>query len=169
MSDVYTRPQITIHWVIVGLVAAQFLTAEAMETFFDAAEKAKALAGFPTDPTAMAHAIGGSIVALLTLLRLGLRLTCDAPPAPVSLAPILKLASRITHYSFYVLLIALPMTGAAALYLTPEAGDVHVVLKTVLVVFVLAHVAGALVHAFVLKDGIIRRMIPWARPMKTPQ
>jgi cytochrome b561 len=147
--------------VIVGLVVAQFLTADAMESYFAAAEKSNVLAGFPTNPTAIAHAVGGSIIVLLMLLRLGLRLTFGAPPAPASLALALKLASRMTHYFFYILLIALPVTGAAALYLSPEAGDIHVVLKSVLIVFVLAHVAGALVHAFVLKDGVIRRMIPW--------
>ncbi len=98
---IYTKPQITIHWVIVGLVVAQFLTADAMETFFDAAEKSNVLAGFPTNPTAIAHAVGGSIIVLLMLLRLGLRLTFGAPPAPASLAPVAQ--ARLTYYPLLVL------------------------------------------------------------------
>ena len=136
------------------------LTAEAMEEFFDKAEDAGVLAGFPTDPVAMAHALGGGTILILMLVRLGLRLAYGAPPPPASLTPALQLASRVTHYAFYVLLIALPARGMTALYLNSEAGDVHVFLKTVLLIFILAHLVGALAHAFVFKDGVVRRMLP---------
>ena len=159
-TDTYTTPQVILHWLIVGLVAAQFLTAEAMEEFFDKAEDAGVLAGFPTDPVAMAHALGGGTILILMLVRLGLRSAYGAPPPPESLTPALQFASRATHYTFYVLLIALPATGMTALYLNAGAGRLHVILKTVLLVFILAHVAGALAHAFVFKDGVVRRMLP---------
>ena len=102
-----------------------------MEEFFDKAEDAGVLAGFPTDPVAMAHALGGGTILVLMLVRLGLRLAYGAPPPPASLTPVLQLASRVTHYAFYVLLIALPATGMTALYLNSEAGDVHVFLDSV--------------------------------------
>jgi len=156
----YTKPQIALHWLIVVLVGAQFLTAEAMQQFFEKAEDAGVLAGFPTNPIAVAHAGGGGAILLLMLMRLGLRLAYGAPPAPHSLTPILRLASRATHYAFYVVLVALPATGMAALYITPEAGDLHVLLRAVLLVLIVAHVAGALTHAFVFKDGVVRRMLP---------
>jgi len=159
-TDAYTKPQITLHWLIVVLVGAQFLTAEAMKQFFEKAEDAGVLAGFPTDPIAMAHAGGGGAILVLMLIRLGLRLTYGAPPAPQSLTPALKLASRATHYTFYIVLVALPATGMAALYITPQAGDVHFLLKTVLLILIAAHVAGALAHAFIFKDGVVRRMLP---------
>jgi cytochrome b561 len=158
----YTRPQVLLHWLIVVLVAAQFLTADAMEDFFDKAEDAGALAGFPAgDAGAMAHALGGSTILVLMLIRFGLRLAHGAPPPPASLSPMLQFAARATHYIFYVLLIALPLTGATALYVNSEAGDVHGLLKTVLLLFILAHVAGALTHAFVFRDGVVRRMLSW--------
>lgn len=98
VADTYTRPQIALHWVIVGLVAAQFLTADAMEAFFDKAEKAGALAGFPTNTVAIAHAVGGSAILILMLVRLGVRLAYGAPRPPQKLTPVLQLASRIAHY-----------------------------------------------------------------------
>ena len=54
----------------------------------------------------------------------------------------------------------MPATGMAALYITPEAGNVHVLLRAVLLILILAHVAGALAHAFVFQDGVVRRMLP---------
>jgi cytochrome b561 len=162
-TDTYTGPQITLHWIIVGLVAAQFLTADAMEAFFDNAEEAGVPAGFPTNATAIAHAIGGSIILVLMLARLGVRLAYGAPQAPRSLMPALQLASRITHYGFYVLLVALPASGMIALYVTAEAGDLHGLLKTALVFLILAHVGGALFHALILRDGVASRMLPFLR------
>jgi cytochrome b561 len=149
-----------LHWLIVVLVAAQFLTAEAMEDFFDKAEDAGMLAGFPTDSIAIGHALGGTLILVLMLFRLWLRWSHGAPLPPANLKPVLQLAARATHAGFYLLLILLPITGATALYLTSEAGDVHAVLKSVLIVLIAVHVAGAGVHAFVYKDDVLRRMIP---------
>lgn len=161
IADMYTRSQIALHWIIVALVGAQFLTADAMEAFFDKAEKVGALAGFPTNTVAIAHAVGGSAILLLMLARLGIRLTYGSPRPPQNLMPVLQLASRITHYGFYALLVALPASGMVALYVNADAGDVHVLLKTALIVLIIAHLAGALVHAFILRDGLVRRMLPW--------
>jgi cytochrome b561 len=156
----YSTSQIALHWLIVALVAVQFLTAEAMEQFFDKAEDAGTLAGFPVDSVAIGHAVVGAAVFLLTLVRLGLRWSFGAQPAPENMAPLVRLAAGVTHAGLYVLLIALPVTGVAALYLNPEAGDLHGVLKTVLLVLIAAHVAGAAVHAFVYRDGVLGRMLP---------
>lgn len=159
-SSSYSHTQQILHWLVVGLLICQFLTAEAMEHFLDKAEDAGKLAGFPTDLVPMSHAIFGGTIFLLMLLRVWLRLTRGAPAAPGHLPTVLKLASRATHFAIYALLLLLPLTGAVALYVTASAGDVHVVLKTVLLAFIAAHVAGALVHGLVLKDGVIRRMLP---------
>ena len=159
-TETYAKPQIFLHWLIAALVAAQFLTAEAMQEFFEKAEDAKVLAGFPTGTTSMVHAIGGGAILLLLLVRLGLRLSYGAPSAPASLSPLLQRGSRFAHYAFYVLLAALPLTGAASLYLSSEIGDAHVLLKNLLLAVIAAHVAGALAHAFYFKDGVVRRMLP---------
>src|SRR5665647_697221 len=105
-TDSYTKAQIALHWVVVVLIAAQFLTAEAMEKFFEKAEDAGVLAGFPADPTAIAHAAGGGTILALMLIRVGLRLAYGAPPSPPNLTHALQLASRTAHHAFYVLLLA---------------------------------------------------------------
>jgi cytochrome b561 len=156
----YTRAQIALHWLIVILVAVQFLTAEAMEEFFDKAEDAGVLAGFPTESGAIAHALGGGLILALMFYRLWLRWSYGAPLPPANMKPILQLAARVTHAGFYVLLVLLPLTGAAALYINSEAGDVHGAIKSVLIPLIAVHVAGAVVHAFVYKDDVLRRMMP---------
>jgi cytochrome b561 len=156
----YSRAQIALHWSIVALVTAQIFTAEAMEDFFDKAEDAGVLAGFPTDPVAIGHAIGGALILVLMLARIWLRRSHGTPAPPVGMHPVLRLAARATHDGLYLLLILLPVTGAAALYVNSEAGDVHALLKSVLIVLIALHVAGAGVHAFVYKDDVVRRMIP---------
>jgi cytochrome b561 len=158
--DAYSKLQIALHWLIVVLVAAQFVTAGAMEQFFDKAEDARELAGFPTDREAIAHAIGGGTILVLMLVRVGLRVAYGAPPPPPTLTRALQLVSRATHYAFYLLLVTLPATGMAALYINSEAGDLHLLLKNVLLILIAAHIAGTLTHAFILKDGVIRRMLP---------
>lgn len=159
--ETYAKPQIILHWLIVALVVMQFVSADAMQEFFEKAEDAKVLAGFPTGTTAMVHAIGGAAILVLMLVRLGLRLSYGAPPPPASLSPMLQFASRAAHYAFYVLLAAVPISGALTLYVSSEIGDVHLILKNILVVVIVAHIAGALAHAFYFKDGAVRRMLPW--------
>jgi cytochrome b561 len=79
---------------------------------------------------------------------------------PTNMQPILRLAARVTHGGFYLLLVLLPLTGVAALYLNSEAGDVHGAIKSVLILLIAVHVVGAAVHAFIYKDDVFRRMIP---------
>ena len=159
-TETYAKPQIILHWLIDALVVAQFLSADDMQKFFEKAEDAKVLAGFPTGTTAMVHALGGAAILVLMLIRLALRMSYGAPPPPASLSPMLQRLSRAAHYSFYVLLAAVPVTGALALYVNSDIGDAHVILKNVLVAVIVAHVAGALAHVFYFKDGVVRRMIP---------
>ena len=55
----YRSVQIGLHWATVLLVVFQLLTTDAMEKFFDAAEDAGRLAGFPDEPIAMGARAGG--------------------------------------------------------------------------------------------------------------
>jgi cytochrome b561 len=71
--------------------------------------------------------------------------------------------ARATHYGLYATLILLPLTGATALLVTPEAGDVHEALKNLLYVLAGAHILGALTHLIVLRDGVFWRKLPIGR------
>ena len=163
----------TFHWLVAALVVAQFAT----ELIPKEWASEDALASWHVS-------IGPSILALM-LLRLVWRLTHRPPPAPADLPPGLRLLSRATHWSFYALLIVLPLLGwtaASGFGVTPQlfgfiplpaliakdkptaesVGDVHGLLAWALLAVVALHVAGALYHAAVKRDGVVGRMLPGA-------
>ena len=57
------------------------------------------------------HKSVGITVLVLSLLRLAWRLFNPAPPLPTNLQPWEKGLARFTHIGFYVLMIALPLSG----------------------------------------------------------
>jgi cytochrome b561 len=90
--------------------------------------------------------------------------------------------SRFTHLTLYALVFAMTVLGWAAAnsrgwtvmllgvaplpQLVPngsawghEAGDIHNILVYVLLGFIALHVAGALYHYFVKRDGVLQRML----------
>jgi cytochrome b561 len=134
------------------------------------------------------HKTNGIVIFLLAIVRLGWRWSHPvpgyAPDMPVWQARL----ARTTHAILYIVLFAMPITGF--LYtamggfpvpffmvydlarLVPENKPVaevfkyaHLTLQFVLYVTVLLHVAGALQHYFVRKDGILRRMLSSTTPL----
>ena len=139
-------------------------------------------------PSAMIAVLSVSpTILVLTLLRLAWRLTHPAPLPPSDLPPALRLFARATHWSFYVLLIVLPILGwiAASAYgvrpyvagliplplIAPKdeafaetVGKVHGAVAVLLLVVIALHVTGALYHALIKRDGVIQRMLPFGKP-----
>jgi cytochrome b561 len=89
-----------------------------------------------------------------------LRLTRGVPPSPEGTSSALHLAGNIGHALLYVLMIGLPVTGLLAWYggVTSLAGLHGELLKSLLWLFIIGHIAAALYHHFILKDGLINRM-----------
>ncbi len=133
------------------------------------------------------HKSFGIVVLVLSAFRLVWRLTHKAPDLPNGMKGWEIVFAKITHIGFYVLMIGVPLLGWAMIsasrlpienelfYLIPlpdlpgitasEATEDRLKLlheigaKLILLLFVL-HVAGALKHHFVEKDGTLARMIP---------
>ena len=138
------------------------------------------------------HKWAGVSVLVLTLLRLPLRLTHRLPAPPVELlrqtpAWQLRLAGA-THLALYGLLLVVPLIGWAhssatgfsvVLFGVLPLPDLlprdkalaelvkpwHAVGAYSLCALVVLHLAAALKHQFVDKDGLMRRMWP-ARPVR---
>lgn len=169
----YTNVARSLHWLAVTLVVAQFAVAWTMPDVGPGTQ--------PVGLIAWHLSIGTTILAVM-LLRLIWRLTHPAPPPPSDLPQSLQILSRLTHYLLYATLIALPLGGWAnasargwpvKLYgaislpaLTFKgsawglaAGDIHMSAAIALLVIIGLHVAGSAYHAFVLKDGMVRRMV----------
>jgi cytochrome b561 len=155
--ETYAKAQVWLHWAVVLLLAGSFLSHEAMEDALRAAARGEIAGG----AMANAHRAFGIVVAVLALARIALRFQHGAPPLPPGTHPLIALASKATHAALYALLLAIPFTGAAAWFgLSRDVGEVHEALFNLLAVLIALHVAAAVFHQAVLKDGLMRRMMP---------
>jgi cytochrome b561 len=134
------------------------------------------------------HKTNGIVIFLLAIVRLGWRWSHPvpgyAPDMPVWQARL----ARTTHALLYIVLFLMPITGFLytaiggfpvpffMLYdlarFVPENKPVaeifkyaHLTLQFVLYFTVLLHVAGALQHHYVRKDGVLRRMLSSTAPL----
>lgn len=152
----YSRAQIRLHWIVAGLIAAQYLFAEPIEEAARAAQDGIAT-GF--DPVVMSHVVGGVLVMVFALWRLALRARRGVPALPQEESALMKTVAHITHYALYGLMILMPVSGALAWFGGVDvASDAHNTLKGPLLGLIALHVVGALVHQFVLKTNLMARM-----------
>ncbi|MCC0015368.1 MAG: cytochrome b/b6 domain-containing protein [Rhodobiaceae bacterium] len=152
----YSRTQIALHWIVAAIIGTQFVFHESMVSAWRAVRRG----GVPEfDPLVAAHVWGGLLILALAAWRLAIRLKRGAPPPPKEEHPSLKMAANIVHWTFYALMIVLPVTGAAAWFGgIGFAGEVHEFFKLPLLALVALHVAAALYHQFVLKTDVLARM-----------
>jgi cytochrome b561 len=166
-------PQL-LHWLVVVLVAVQFLLAEAVEEANAGAERLATLGW---------HRSIGLTILLLAVIRIAWRFLDRPPPSPPQ-PEWLEGTAALTHWGLYVLLFTLPLTGwmnsssagdavswfglvelpglvGASESLHESLGEVHETLATLLLVLAGVHVIGALKHQFIDRDGLISRMLPW--------
>ena len=129
------------------------------------------------------HMTLGIAVLVLALIRLGVRLRDGAPPLPPDLPGPMKLAAHLSHYALYALMIGLPLIGWAMLSaagypvvlwgglrlppIAPQSDGLHtalwgahVALAFLFYAVILLHVAAALFHALVRRDGVFEAMGP---------
>jgi cytochrome b561/polyisoprenoid-binding protein YceI len=95
----YSLLAIILHWTIAAAILMQFILATRMD-----GRTPEAFALFQL------HKSIGITILLLSLLRVAWRLTHRPPPEP-SLATWERALSRIVHVGFYVIMIAMPLTG----------------------------------------------------------
>ncbi|CAN5892819.1 cytochrome b [soil metagenome] len=122
----------------------------------------------------------GIAILVLALLRLAVRLRYGAPPLPAAMPEPMKLAAHLSHLAFYGLMIAMPLLGwamlSAADYPVVVAGmtlprivpidasmhsllwNAHRLLALCFFALILLHLAAALYHAWVRRDGVFESM-----------
>jgi cytochrome b561 len=134
------------------------------------------------------HKTTGIVIFLLALVRLGWRWSHPVPGYAPDMPLWQARLARMTHAILYLVLFLMPITGFLytamggfpvpffMLYdlapLVPVNKPVaqvfkyaHLTLQFVLYFTVLLHVAGALQHHYVRKDGILRRMLSSTAPL----
>lgn len=153
----YPAPIRILHWLVVALVVVQVISSMAMAAWFEGARAENPAA--PLSPGALVHAATGTAVLLLMAARFLVRLAYGTPPAPGDLPGWLRTVSRLNHFAFYLLLVALPITGVASAFFVPALATTHVVLTRALYGVLALHVAAVVWHMLVLRDGLLWRML----------
>lgn len=134
-------------------------------------------------PLIAIHKSLGITILVLALIRLAVRLRYGAPPLPSDLPGPIRLAALLSHYALYALMISMPLIGwamlSAAAYpvvvfggvylpaILPQSDslhsllwDAHFYLAFLFFALILAHLAAALFHALVRRDGVFESMTP---------
>ena len=112
----YTSVAIVLHWLIALLAIGQFAGGLYIEELERGAQKFALI---------QLHKSFGVMVLLLTLVRLGWRLSHPAPPLPDAMTAIERTIARATHWAFYALLIGIPLVGWALVSASPFADSVQ--------------------------------------------
>lgn len=170
-TERFTLLQRVLHWVMAIMVLAMLFIGVAMISTLR-----------PRFLTLIAiHRPLGIAILVLALFRLIVRFKYGAPPLPEDLPTIQVVAAKISHVVLYVLLIAMPLIGwgmlAAGGYpiilygplhfpkILPHDDHLHAILRSahtvlayVFFITVLMHVAAALFHALIRRDGVFRAM-----------
>src|SRR5271170_403216 len=168
------------HWIIAALIVTQFTLAWMADDLPLGARKLGLLAR---------HKSFGMTILMLAILRLLWRLTHRAPALPSGMTPLERVLARVTHTAFYVLLIAMPLTGwmmsSAKNYSVSWFGwftwpnlipkneaafdflrSTHEFLSDVLFAIAVLHILAALKHHFWNKDDVLLRMLPFTKSEK---
>lgn len=162
-SKSYSELQKLLHWGVLALCIVQFPTAWAIQrTHMDHAQ------GTNPQPIDLLlhqiHAFSGWAILGLVSIRILLRCFWGAPAFSETLPPWQRKAATINHVLLYGVLIALPVTGTTAMYITQAAVPLHQILVYFGVGLVAIHIAAAVAHGLI-KDEVVKRMIPkWLTP-----
>lgn len=175
----YSRGAIILHWLIALLIIGNFVGAWTSEDL--PRDQRMIMMGY--------HKATGIVILLLTLVRIGWRLINPPPPLLETLKTWEAALARVTHALFYVLMLAVPLAGLGlhsafaqgkpvsifglfdfpALPVgidKPTIGlfhELHEVTATAMLVLLGLHVAAALKHQFLDRDGTLARMKPFGR------
>jgi cytochrome b561 len=173
----YTPTAQALHWLIALLIVVQFVLARMAAPLTLGAHKLALLAE---------HKSFGMTVLMLALIRFAWRLKNLPPSLPTKMRRAERFLARFTHVSFYVLLIAMPLSGwlmsSAKNYSVSWFGafswpnliepsetafnflrTLHHLLSDALFAVAALHILAALKHHFWNKDDVLARMLPELR------
>jgi len=165
-----------LHWLIVALIITQVTLALA----------ASELHGMAKLAMLARHKSVGITILMLAVVRLAWRLANPTPPLPSTLKPYERFLANFTHAALYVLIFAMPISGwimssargfpvswfnlvqlpdlvAKNRPLYEAMLETHEALAWTLGAVATLHALAALKHHFVLKDTVLRRMLPFSK------
>jgi cytochrome b561 len=171
LSDRFSPLQRLLHWLMALMVVAMLFIGIGMVS--TVAPQYWTLVSI--------HKPLGVTILLLVLVRLAVRVLRGTPPLPADLPPLQRSAARASHVVLYGLMILMPLVGWSMLsaggypivlygplHLPPimphsdalyaVLRSAHTVLALLLFAVILLHLAAALVHALIRRDGVFDSM-----------
>jgi cytochrome b561 len=172
----YGLPSQILHWGMAGVIALCFVVGLGLEGLPKGDLKGLAY-GF--------HKSLGVLAILLLALRLAWRVSNPVPQTPKTGPLWAERAAKLAHGALYLLMLGVPVSGLLMSFangkpvtffglfaLPPVIGpdkqlkhlfeEMHEATANGLLLLVGLHVAAALWHRIVLKDGVLGRMLPTA-------
>ncbi|PRX28698.1 cytochrome b561 [Paraburkholderia sp. BL18I3N2] len=160
-----------LHWTMAPLIIAMLFIGVGMVATVSRAH----------DTLIAIHRPLGIALLLLVVLRMGVRITRGSPPLPDDMPTVQRFAAKASHLVLYALMAAMPLIGWAMLsaagypvtlygplHLPPIAPHnvelfallraLHTWFAFALFATVLLHLAAALFHGLIRRDGVFSSM-----------
>jgi len=163
-----------LHWLMAAMLLSMLFIGAAMVSSLSAYHRLLAI-----------HRPLGIAILVLAVARALNRQLTELPPFPVSMSSLERRIASVSEKLLYTLMFALPLVGwsmlsaggypvvmCGAFHLPPilppsplmytVLREAHTVLAYTLFVTFLGHLSAILFHTFIVRDGILRRML-WRR------
>ncbi|HHL4077897.1 cytochrome b [Burkholderia sola] len=170
-NPTFSVPARALHWLMAVLIIAMLFVGAGMVSTVSARY-----------PQLLAlHRPLGIAILLLAVIRLGVRLTHRPPPLPSDIPLWQTIVAKLSHYLLYALMIAMPLIGWAMqsaggypivmwkgvglfpilphdIVVYGQLRRLHGLLAYAFFLLILGHLAAALVHAWIRRDGVFESM-----------
>lgn len=171
-AERYTFIQKILHWIIALAVIGALAGGTLIDWLGDGSLKNQVYA---------LHKATGMLILGLMVLRVIARFVYGAPPLPAGVPGWQRTAAAGSHFLLYALVLIMPVIGWAATSAFPapipfyglfdvppligkdrelskQLFEIHEIMGKVIIALIVVHIAAALQHALVKKDGVFRRM-----------
>jgi cytochrome b561 len=160
---------VALHWILAVLIIAALALGALVMVKIPNSDPMKVEA-------LRSHMIGGTLILVLMLARLVVRARSRHPPIPSAGHPLLDRLAWASHRMLYVAVLGQAISGLIMALQTDLPGivfgggtlpadfwiypirSIHYLFSRMLMVLIALHVAGALYHTLLLRDGLLRRM-----------
>ena len=163
----------TLHWGMAAAIMALWVVGHMIDALPKGSMRSEVIG---------LHKGIGVILLVLAVGRLAWRLARPQPALPANMPPMEQLLAKLGHVALYALMIAIPLDGilmsqsggrevavfglSLPVLVAKNDGlreifkEGHEVLGWVLALVLAGHVAAALRHHLIVKDDVLRRMLP---------